>query len=204
MTNEPQRSNGTSLQVKVRVHCQVLLSFCFHFQLSKCYFHHYMQVEIGYTKPKVLILDGQPGNIVKCLARKEYHKLASLLLSHPEIGKVVVDAVVRQMQLQCEVLVSTKFNSILRRKGKDDALQFNWESLLQEWEKQAPIFFSFIKSAACTPAVRSAQPMPAKAIPPVCMAGAILLKVRNQNMSALQRIISMLLNAGHVSKQVRN
>ena len=46
--------------------------------------------------------------------------------------------------------------------------------------------------------------MPAKAIPPVCVAGAILLKVRNQNMSALQRIISMLLNAGHVSKQVRN
>ena len=152
----------------------------------------------------VVVFDGQLGNIVKCLARKEYHKLVSLLLSHPEMGKIVVDAVVRQMQLQCEALVSTKFNSILRRKGKDDPLQFNWELVLQEWEKQAPIFFSFLKSAACTPAVRSAQPIPTKAIPPVCMAGAILLKVRNQNMSVLQRIISMLLNAGHVSKKVRN
>lgn len=34
------------------------------------------------------------------------------------------------------------------------------------------------------------------------MAGAILLKSRSQSMSALQRIVSMLLNAGHVSKQV--
>ena len=115
MTNKPQRSNGTSLQVKVKVQLSSVTEFLFAFQLSKRYFHHYMQVEIGYTKPKVLILDGQPGNIVKCLAQKEYHKLASLLLSHPEIGKVVVNAVVRQMQLQCEVLVSTKFNSILRR-----------------------------------------------------------------------------------------
>ena len=164
-------------------------------------FSSLLQVEIGYTKPMVVVFDGQLGNIVKCLARKEYHKLVSLLLSHPEMGKIVVDAVVRQMQLQCEALVSTKFNSILRRKGKDDALQFNWESVLQEWEKQAP---SFLKSAACTPAVRNAQSIPTKAIPPVCMTGAILLKVRNQNMSVLQRIISMLLNAGHVSKKVRN
>lgn len=49
---------------------------------------------------------------------------------HSEIGKVLTDAVVRKMQLQCEVLVSTKFNSILRRKGKEDLLNFSWDALL--------------------------------------------------------------------------
>jgi len=119
-----------------------------------------------------------------------------------EIGKLLTDAVVRKMQLQCEVLVSTKFNSILRRKGKEDLLNFSWDALLQEWEKQAPIFFNFLKSSVSTPAVKNAQPIADKTIAPVCMAGAILLKTRSQSMSALQRIVSMLLNAGHVSKQV--
>ena len=165
-------------------------------------YHHSLQVEICYTKPVRVVLEGQLGGIAKCLARKEYQKLVKLLLSHSEIGKLLTDAVVRKMQLQCEVLVSTKFNSILRRKGKEDLLNFSWDALLQEWEKQAPIFFNFLKSSASTPAVRNAQPIADKTIAPVCMAGAILLKTRSQSMSALQRIVSMLLNAWHVSKQV--
>ena len=69
-------------------------------------------MEIGYTKPMVVVFDGHLLNIVKCLAQKEY---VGLLLSHPEIGRIMVNTVVRQVELQWEVAVSTKFNPIIGR-----------------------------------------------------------------------------------------
>ena len=36
----------------------------------------------------------------------------------------------------------------------------------------------------------------------VCMAGAVLLKYHNKHMSTVQTVISLLLNAGHISSQV--
>ena len=60
---------------------------------------------------------------------------------------------------------------------------------------KAPVFLSFVK--ACVPK-RNAE----KAKPVLCMCSAILLKYRNNKMSLVQCIISLILQAGHCGNQV--
>jgi len=97
-------------------------------------------------------------------------------------------------------LVSTKTPSLLRKNAA--ALTFSWDHLVKEWEIQAPTFLRILTAAADKHWHMKAESISAKCIPPLCMAGAVLLKTRNKHTSALQSMTSILLNAGHCSSQV--
>ena len=87
--------------------------------------------------------------------------------------------------------------AILRKSKADDLLQFSWEKLQSEW-KEAPTLYRIL-TAIATP--RLAAELSEDKLPSICVAGSILLRSRNQHMSALH-LIGLILFHGNVTKQV--
>ncbi len=93
-------------------------------------------------------------------------------------------------------MASNKVESVLRSQSKDDIKSFSWDVLHLELATNAPTLVSILSAATKT---RVARPN-TKAVISTC--AAVLLNHRNPKMSLLQKIISLILYAGHSSKQV--
>ena len=104
---------------------------------------------------------------------------------------------------ECVSLVSTTDPpSVLRKRSKSELSVFNWSGMISEWETRAPTLLMLLAAAGDKLWHRRKESITPNCIPAVCMAGAVLLKSRNKHMSTVQTVISLLLNAGHVSSQV--
>lgn len=112
----------------------------------------------------------------------------------PEIGNLV--------RTECANLSSTKTPSSLYKKGKSDIASFTWDAIVSEWQQRAPTFYTVLMAAADKNWTRKAVSLSPKCVPAIGMAGAIVMKSRNKQLSAVQTMISLVLNAGHVSSQV--
>ena len=117
----------------------------------------------------------------------------------------IVEAVLKQklinklmitLREECKQLCSVKTNSILRKCTPQQLLNFSMESLISEWQREAPLFHQLLVTVASSnlPSIHQ--------IPYICMAGAILLRSRNIHMSALQHIVGLLRFHGNATKQV--
>jgi len=75
-------------------------------------------------------------------------------------------------------------------------LEFDWNNLKAELSVNAPIFLSILE--ACTPTIRPQTNSTAV----IGLCAALILKHRFTKMCLLQKIISLILYAGHSDKQV--
>ena len=124
------------------------------------------------------------------------------MLNHPGIAKVMLREVGNLVRNECVSLVSSNDPSTLRKKSKLDLSAFNWTDIASEWEMRAPTLLMLLAAAGDRLWHRKKVSITPKCIPALCMAGAVLLKTRNKHMSKVQSVISVVLNAGHVSSQV--
>lgn len=99
-------------------------------------------------------------------------------------------------------LCSESFGPILREKSWAAFQGFTWESLWLELVEKAPIFLTF--AIGCVPMKKAELGISEMAKPVLCMCAAMLLKFRNPKMSLVQRIISLIVDAGHCGTQVRS
>ena len=90
-------------------------------------------------------------------------------------------------------LCSNKVNSVLRRA---DMRKFSWDLLLDEVKLHAPLFFAIIQSCARTTTPRDND----KSVIGICI--AVLLKHKFHKMCLVQKLISIVLYAGHAGKEV--
>ncbi len=142
--------------------------------------------------------------VVKNLARKRIRAFAKAVLRHPQLSQTVIQEVANRVRNECAHLGSTKTPSILLKKSRADVASFDWKSLVSEWENRAPTLLLML-SAACDKYWSRTQPtVSPQCVPPLCMVGAVLMKCRNKHLSGVQTVISILLNAGRVSSQVRD
>ena len=90
-------------------------------------------------------------------------------------------------------LCSNKINSVLRRA---DIRNFNWDELLNEVQFHAPVFFAIIQSCVHTTSPRENRK------PIIGLCTAVLLKQKFHKMCLIQKLISIVLYAGHAGKEV--
>ena len=93
-------------------------------------------------------------------------------------------------------MTSDNAHSFLCSQSKADLKEFKWDRLHAELSDNAPTLLSILLAATKT---RVPRPN-AHIVVGTCV--AILLKHCNPKMSLLQKIISLVLYAGHASKQV--
>lgn len=114
----------------------------------------------------------------------------------PTTKKYIVEKVGRVARSELISLCSVKVSSIMLQQTEDVYDNFTWEKIYSELEINAPVLLSIFESCTETRTRRSNR----KAV--IGMCAAILLKHRFFKMSLVQRIISLILYAGHSGKQV--
>ncbi len=93
-------------------------------------------------------------------------------------------------------MCSDSTSSILRGQCVSELRDFSWEKLLTELEANAPVFLSILREST-----RTRRPRPNRdAMMGMC--ATMLLKHRFSKMSLVQRVLSLILYAGHSGKRV--
>ena len=93
-------------------------------------------------------------------------------------------------------MCSDKTNSVLRADPTIELKVFKWDTLLAELSQNAPVFLSLLHAATHTRRNRENK----SAVIGLC--AAVLIKHRFQKMNVVQKLISLILYAGHSGKKV--
>ena len=142
--------------------------------------------------------------LARSLAIKNPNSIANRVVKHTKICQRVVAKLVKQVQKELHELCSKKHNSMLRQLSFEKLVKFSWSALADEIKSVAPIFYTFMKG--CTSVQRrndkrkKTYRVSEDVVFGVC--ASVLLRYRNANMNALQRIVSLQLHSGHSGKQV--
>lgn len=157
-----------------------------------------VKVVIMYKKPVQKILSESLRGIGIALSSGNWRSVANAVMKSEQVSRLVIQMVINRLAQECDHLCERKdFSSILRKQNPKDLVSLNWESIMSEWRKHAPIFHSMLLKIAKCSSNQGDRKLPA-----ICMAGGILLKQRNIRMLALQHITGLILFHGDVSKMV--
>lgn len=114
----------------------------------------------------------------------------------PAMKKYLVEKVGRIARSELAAMCSEEVSSCLLKQSEDVYSTFIWERIHAELEVNTPVLLSIFQSCTHTRKPRVNR----KAV--IGMCAAILLKNRFSKMSLVQRIVSLILYAGHSGKQV--
>ena len=156
-----------------------------------------MKVQIQYAqKERRYVLTPSRKYIGKSVARGSRHAIVSNCLEDPVMRKYIISRVGKIVQSEVATLCSDKSNSVLRRHSKEQLLKFKWKDVNIEMREHAPILLSLLHAATRTQRSRPNQ----EAV--IAMCSAMMCKLRRGEMSAAHKTLSLILYAGHASKQV--
>ena len=122
--------------------------------------------------------------------------IASHFLQDPVVRKHIISRVGKMVQSEIATLCSDGCNSVLRRHSEEQLLKIKWEDVSFEMQQHASILLSLLHAATHTRHNRPNQ----EAVIAICT--AVLCKLRRPDMSAAHKTLSLILYAGHASKQV--
>ena len=132
----------------------------------------------------------------KAVARKSKLTIARECLNDHTIRNYILTILSRNINSEMHKMCSKGTNSVLKQETPETLEEFHWESLLNEVRTHASTLLYFMK--ACTKTKKSRP----NREPTIGMCTAILLKYRYSKMSLVQKIIALILYAGHSAKQV--
>ena len=127
------------------------------------------------------------------MARRSQKTIAVESMKDPYTRQVLMKLFGNQVHKEVRSMAAQSF---LCSQSKDDLKEFKWDRIHAELSQKAPVLLNILLHATKTRIPRPNTHI----VVGTCV--AILLKHRNPKMSLLQKIISLLLYAGHASKQV--
>ena len=117
-------------------------------------------------------------------------------LKDATVRQHIITKVGKLLQSEVATLCSNRCNSALRCPSNEQILSFEWVRVLQEMQEHAPTLLSLLRSATQTRRERPNQ----DAV--IAMCTAMMCKLRNSEVNAAQKTLSLILFGGHASKQV--
>ena len=134
--------------------------------------------------------------MAKALARGSYKKLVNQCFKDAEIREWIIKKMGYILKKELKNMCSEKVNSVLKSNLVHTLKNFKWTDLLSELSTHAPVLSNILHSCTKTRCTKGNK----LATMGVC--ASILLKHRNKSMCLVQKIISVILQAGHSGKQV--
>ena len=132
----------------------------------------------------------------KSIARRSNKALADECMKSDSIRKYILQRLGVLLRYELKTMCSDAVNSVLKCKLDSEHNLFCWEMLHSELSIHAPLLLHILTE--CTKTHHKQNNRTAV----IGMCCCILLKYRYMKMSAIQRIISIILYAGHSSKMV--
>lgn len=148
------------------------------------------------SKPKPFCVTPSRRRICKPLIRRHFQSFAKKSVQNPTARKAVVNSIGSILNKEVTAMCSNKFPSVMRCKPKQISVNINFTSIIKELESQAPTLLSIMKSCLKTKTPRGNVSLV------VAMITALICKHRRSSCSLLQRVVSLILYAGHSAKQV--
>ena len=164
------------------------------FKIHKCvYRYSYVQVKItkkGVTKNYNIKTPVRRGVVCSYACRNYRSSTVGVLNPTSGTSKHVLPLVAKQIRNEFNGICSTTFDSVLRAENKS-LKTFKWETLLTEFSRKVPSLLRLLKLI-----------LPKAGVPFWCFIISVLLKKKNQNMSLMQRLVSVILYGNATHKQV--
>ena len=129
----------------------------------------------------------------KTLCRGTYKEIAAAAWKHESIRSNLVHLFLRKIYLECSNICSQKKNSMLRKTSKEEMKSFEFGALEEELKIVTPLFWSVLKTAAFCSNREKDDGSEAAFSPAVCMAASICLKNRCAAMTAMQLLVTIIL-----------
>ena len=153
---------------------------------------------IGYKKPRFKVLTPSHKKFGKLLARGGKVSIAAQCLRDPDCRKHVVAGIGRVLRSELAVMCSKSFGSILHSNFPENLKSFNWDQVIAEMQACTPTLLHLLQS--CMRTRRGFYKHKQRSFIGFCV--RIMCKYRCPKMSLFQKMISLVLYAGHSSKQV--
>ena len=158
------------------------------------------QVAVGYQKkPSYFHLSQSLKKLGRYVGRGNRRSIARAAVSNTALQPHLVDALCGVVRAEMKHVCSDNHDSILRLKSKPALEHFTWEAVWAELQQTAPTLMALL--LRMTPAARHADE---GVRPALCLCASILLKLRNNKVNLVQSVISLVLKAGHATKQVQH
>lgn len=131
------------------------------------------------------------------MGRGSRRSIACAAINNKTLQPYIIAELTKLIRGEVKELCSTKYDSILCMKVKHALEKFSWDRVWGELEKKCPILLQVLTESLpyttrCKESIK----------PAMCTSACILLKLRCPSMSLLQGMLSIVLRAGHASKQV--
>ena len=150
--------------------------------------------------------------LVRGVARRSHKTVARQAMLNKKIRAHVLGYLKKDVQKEIKSICSKKVNSVLREASADIVSSFSWELLVKEIEVNAPTLLSLLhacvdvkrrqrKRNSVLSSRKSKSQIPSNTAAIGVCAG-IILRNANHHMNLVQRLISLILDNGHSSKQV--
>ena len=151
------------------------------------------------SKEYISVLSDTHATIGRALASGNMARLARAIVKVPDLLASVTDCICKMINKECETLCRPSSCSILRNTGDTSLGTFAVTSAAAELKESAPTVWKLLSACSC-PQWRSkvvSDQLSARLV----TAAACLLKARNQQMSALQYIVSIVLHNSGAKKK---
>ena len=148
-------------------------------------------------KNRYFHLTGSLKKIGKYVGRGNKRSIAAAVVQNVVLRREVVVCLCREMQREIRNICSDTHDSILRMTSKPALENFTWDRVWQELLAKSPLL-----AATLTGLLPASKKMHSNVIPALCVCASIILKLQNQKVNVVQTMISLVLKAGHATKQV--
>lgn len=135
-------------------------------------------------------------HITKAAARGHKKGVVDHCFVDTKVQGYIIHKVSKILQSEIKAMCSLRVHSILKNESTEMLKSFEWDKLISEVKVYAPLLYQVFLSCTKTRHPKSNQ----NVIIGMCI--AMLLKYRYDRMSMVQKIIGLIMYAGHCGKKV--
>ena len=149
------------------------------------------------------MLSEEDSKLGRTLAGGHIPSLAKAVMGHKCLREAVTLSFLDQLESECSKLCQNSTPpSLFCKVPVSEIEEFQWDRFIQELKEKAPLLLQILSSITSRNDHRNKLKTGGAHNPGICMAAAVILRERNQKMTGVQSLISMILFASHVDKQV--
>ncbi len=149
-------------------------------------------------------LPDKESRLGRTLAGGHLPSVAKAIVGHGELCELVFLLLLDKIDSECNSLClrSAVPPSLFRKIPVTQLGEVKWKTCVDELRAKAPLLLQILQKIACHSDHRNVKNVNTAHYPGICMAAAIILKERNREMCGMQSLISLLLFASCLDKQV--
>lgn len=172
-----------------------------HPNLAFKHFVYTLQIVVKQPKRRRLFaLSNSLQKLGRSVARRKFRSVASHVLAHKSISKEVIERVAKVIAKEMNLMCRRSSACVLNESSKDTLATFTWNRLIQVMKVKAPNT-SILLEGCVRQGYRWKKHLP-NTDPLIGIVVAIILRLRSQKMNLIQRIVAVVLYAGHAAECV--